>query len=86
MGNRVAAGDGDDEPVDIEDNIDLKSFIMPNNSVSITVTFKAATTGIQTVKGNTQRQDGKWYTLSGIAVDKPTKGLYIHNGKMVVIK
>jgi len=79
--NRAAAegGEGGTEegPVDIEDNIDLKTFIMPNNSVSIVVTFKSTTTGIQTIKGNAQRQDGKWYTLSGVAVENPTKGLYI---------
>jgi hypothetical protein len=86
VGNRAAAREGDEEPADIEDYIDVKSFIMPNNSVSIAVTFKASTTGIQTVKGNTQRQDGKWYTLSGVAVEKPGKGLYIHNGKKIVIK
>jgi hypothetical protein len=86
VGNRAAEEEGGEEPADIEDNVDVKSFIMPNNSVSIAVTFKASTTGIQTIKDNTQRQDGKWYTLSGVAVDKPTKGLYIHNGKKVVIK
>ena len=90
MLNRAAAEGGEggteEEPVDIEDNIDLKTFIMPNNSVSIVVTFKSTTTGIQTIKGNAQRQDGKWYTLSGVAVENPTKGLYIHNGKKVVIK
>ena len=86
MTNRAGEEEGDEEPADIEDNVDVKSFIMPNNSVSIAVTFKASTTGIHTIKDNTQRQDGKWYTLSGIAVDKPTKGLYIHNGKKVVIK
>ena len=88
--NRAAAEGGEggteEEPVDIEDNIDLKTFIMPNNSVSIVVTFKSTTTGIQTIKGNAQRQDGKWYTLSGVAVENPTKGLYIHNGKKVVVK
>ena len=32
--------------------------------------------------------DGKWYTVSGIMMDKkPSKsGLYIHNGQVVVIK
>ena len=32
--------------------------------------------------------DGKWYTVSGIMMDKkPAKsGLYIHNGQVVVIK
>ena len=30
--------------------------------------------------------EGEWYTLQGQRVDKPGKGLYIHNGKKVVIK
>ena len=30
--------------------------------------------------------DGTWYTLQGQRVAKPGKGLYIRNGKVVVIK
>ena len=30
--------------------------------------------------------DGAYYNLSGMRVERPTKGLYIHNGKKVVIK
>ncbi len=31
--------------------------------------------------------DGAWYTTGGIRIDKPTKkGLYIHNGRTVVVK
>ena len=30
--------------------------------------------------------DGAWYTLQGVRVDKPAKGIYIHNGKKVVVK
>ena len=30
--------------------------------------------------------DGTWYTIQGVRVDKPAKGLYIHNGRKVVIK
>ncbi|MBQ9654633.1 MAG: DUF4957 domain-containing protein [Prevotella sp.] len=39
---------------------------------------------VQTVKENAN--DGAWYTLQGVRVDKPAKGIYIHNGKKVVIK
>jgi hypothetical protein len=33
-------------------------------------------------------QDGKWYTISGILLpEKPTQaGLYIYNGKVLMIK
>ena len=43
------------------------------------------TTGINMVKNTTV--DDKYYTLSGVQVAKPsTKGIYIHNGKKIVIK
>ena len=45
-----------------------------------------AATGIQNVKA-ANRNDGRYYTLDGRPVEQPTKkGLYIHNGKKVVIK
>ena len=43
------------------------------------------TTGISTVKTVTSI-DGNFYDLSGRRVTKPTKGLYIVNGKKVVMK
>ena len=30
--------------------------------------------------------DGIYYNLSGVRVDRPTKGVYIMNGKKVIIK
>ena len=30
--------------------------------------------------------DDSYYTLSGIKVTRPSKGIYIHHGKKVVIK
>ena len=30
--------------------------------------------------------DNAYYTLQGIRVEKPTKGIYIHNGKKIVVK
>ena len=43
------------------------------------------TTGINMVKNTTV--DDKYYTLSGVQVTNPsTKGIYIHNGKKIVIK
>ena len=44
------------------------------------------TTGIEQVETSTPQGDGKWYTLSGVPVEKPTKGIYIHNNKKVVIR
>ena len=41
-------------------------------------------TGIETVKN--AQEDGTWYTIQGVRVAQPTKGLYIHNGKKVILK
>jgi hypothetical protein len=42
-------------------------------------------TGIQTLKYESPI-DGIYYNLSGQRVERPTKGVYIHYGKKVVIK
>ena len=45
------------------------------------------TAGIENVTtDNANDTDDAYYTVSGIKVDKPTKGVYIHKGKKVVIK
>jgi len=44
------------------------------------------TTGINAATMNKVPQDNAYYTLSGQRVDKPIKGLYIVNGKKVIIK
>ena len=42
-------------------------------------------TGIEGVEAE-KAEDGAWYTIQGVRVDKPAKGLYIHNGRKVVVK
>jgi len=46
------------------------------------------TTGIQSMYDDSSSTgNDEWYTLNGQRISKPTKkGLYIHNGKKVVIK
>ena len=41
-------------------------------------------TAIQTV--NETQADNAWYTLEGVRVANPQKGIYIHNGKKFVVK
>ncbi len=61
--------------------------------VDLFVTVKlspGSLSGIQSVTANHSADDA-WYTLQGVGIDKldsmPTKsGVYIHNGKKVVIK
>lgn len=48
----------------------------------------SSTTGInEVVNQSTKLNDGKYYTLSGQQVEKPTVGgIYIHNGRKFVVK
>jgi hypothetical protein len=39
--------------------------------------------GIQTLKYESPT-DGTYYNLNGQRVERPTKGFYIHNGKVVI--
>ncbi len=43
-------------------------------------------TGINAVEAEQGKADGAYYTLQGVKTQKPAKGLYIHNGKKVVVK
>ena len=43
--------------------------------------------GIRTISTSAESYEkDAWYTLQGVRVDNPTKGVYIHNNKKVVIK
>jgi hypothetical protein len=41
--------------------------------------------GIETIE-KSRMSDNEFYTISGVRVDRPSKGLYIMNGKKVIIK
>lgn len=58
-------------------------FIMPESAVTISASFQIID-GINTVTA--VEQDGKWYNLQGVEVQKPVKGVFIHNGKKVILK
>lgn len=51
---------------------------------TLEMTFDDEVTAIETVK--TQKADGQYFNLAGQRVANPTKGLYIVNGRKVVIK
>ena len=44
------------------------------------------TTGISELKNNATNSDAAYYTLQGVKVVKPVKGIYIHQGKKVIVK
>ena len=49
----------------------------------IYITGKSSATGINNVNAADQAE-GAYYNLQGMKVEKPVKGLYIHNGKKIV--
>lgn len=67
-------------PVQFAFNIDDKIYVYYANFVS-----EAVYSGIKTV-GNEAKADNRIFDISGRQVTKPTRGLYIQNGKKIVIK
>jgi len=63
------------------------TYTQPADDVVVTVTFKLST-GINSISVAAAKYgEGDWYTINGTRIEMPTKkGLYIHNGKKVVVK
>lgn len=40
---------------------------------------------IEAIKKTDRQNDDRWYRLNGTVVEKPLHGIYIHNGKRVVV-
>ena len=61
-------------------------FTMPAKAVTVTVTFKEkGGTGIKVVEADAL-ENAVIYNMQGVRVEKAEKGLYIVNGRKVVIK
>ena len=60
----------------------------PNNARALSIVFEGelTPTGISTVKTTVDKMDGEWYDLSGRRVAQPAKGIYVKNGKKVIVK
>ena len=43
-------------------------------------------TGIEHLSPTLSKGEGAWYSLDGRRVEKPARGLYIHNGKKVIVR
>lgn len=59
------------------------------SSARLSIVFNdddSETTGVLDVQKHTTQSDNVYYNLRGMQVDKPTKGLYIMNGKKVIVK
>ena len=58
----------------------------PTSAPGLSIIFGDGSTGINMVNGSELKVNGEYYNLNGQRVAQPTKGLYIVNGKKVVIK
>ncbi len=78
------------EMADSEDSADSQTlvFTMPETDVTIIATFtQEKAVGIDSPTAiSAQHTDSQWYTLHGIPVQKPTRGIYIHNNKKVLVR
>ena len=64
---------------------ELRTFLKAGqNNISVTLSLTSGTTAIKSVNGN-RMEDGAYYTLNGVKVENPSKGVYIKNGRKVVL-
>lgn len=52
----------------------------------LSIVHEGTTTGINAVSSSADKMDGEWYDLSGRRVAQPAKGIYVKNGKKVIVK
>ena len=80
--------------IEVPDNFLTGSFVISNGKDGSTlegqtVYVSGTATAIESIKMEETRSttDDAWYTITGIRINKPTQaGLYIHNGKKVIIR
>ena len=59
---------------------------VPSGARSLDFFFDDETTGVTSIEKGQLTIDNAWYNLNGQKVLNPSKGLYIVNGKKVIIK
>lgn len=57
----------------------------PSTAPRLSIVYNNNTTGINSVRDQTNNDDAI-YTLNGVRVSRPTKGIYIKNGKKYIVK
>ena len=80
--------------IEVPDNFLTGSFVISNGKDGSTlegqtVYVSGTATAIESIKMEETRSttDDAWYTITGIRINEPTQaGLYIHNGKKVIIR
>ena len=64
---------------------ELRTFLKAGqNNISVTLSLTSGTTAIKNVNGN-RMKEGVYYSLNGVKVENPSKGIYVKNGKKVIL-
>jgi hypothetical protein len=64
---------------------ELRTFLKAGqNNISVTLSLTSGTTAIKSVNGN-RLENGEYYSLNGVKVENPSKGIYVKNGKKVIL-
>lgn len=58
----------------------------PSGARELSIVFEDEATGVNEVRGQKEEVRGEFFDLQGRKVAQPTKGLYIVNGKKVIVK
>ena len=64
--------------------LQIPTSILNGNANIVGISFEEGVTGINSIASDT-REDA-YYSLTGVRVTNPTKGVYIHKGKKVVVE
>ena len=63
----------------------LRTFLKAGESnIGVTLSLTSGATAIKSINGS-RLEEGTYYTLNGVKVSNPSKGLYIKNGKKVIL-
>ena len=65
-----------------------KAYLKVENASGAKINFvtDGDATDIRNIENAVDFSDGDWYNLQGVKVTNPQRGIYIHNGKKVVVK
>ena len=64
---------------------ELRTFLKAGQSnIAVTLSLTSGTTAIKSFNGK-RLEDGAYYSLNGMKVCNPSKGIYIKNGKKVIL-
>lgn len=64
---------------------ELRTFLKAGeNNIKVTLSLTSETTAIKSVNGNRQEK-GVYYSLNGLKNNNPSKGIYLKNGKKIIL-